>query len=173
MSPPKENRDGESWRGSWRAVIIAPSTSSTFQRRRVRHLASLRGSFRLEAAASVGRHKAAQNCTVLPWVSAKADCKEPKFLQIGVSLLESKAFQELSPATRLLYLAMCEDAAGRQSFEFPRSRFAHYGISNTAARAGIKKLIEAGFIVCEFSGKINREANRFRFSFAWKLNKPP
>jgi len=121
----------------------------------------------------VARRKAAQNCVVLPWVSAKADCREPKFLQVGVSLLESKAFQRLSPSTRLLYLAMCHDAAGHQEFEFPHSRFAHYGLSNGTARAGIDALIESGFITREYSGKIAREANRFRFSQSWKLKQQP
>ena len=116
------------------------------------------------------RRKAARNCIVLPWVSAKADCREPKFLQVGISLFESKAFQKLTPSQRYLYLCMCQDASGHQTFEFPRARFERYGIKNTAARDGIAALIEAGFITREYSGKIAREANQYRFSFAWKLD---
>lgn len=118
---------------------------------------------------ALARHKAAQNCQILPWLSQKANCKEPKFLQIGVSLFESDAFQALTPAQRYLYLCMCQDAGGHQVFEFPRARFTHYGISNTAARAGIERLIAEGFIEREFCGKFTREKSKYRFSLRWKL----
>lgn len=116
----------------------------------------------------LARHKLAQNCQILPWLSRKAACREPKFLQIGVSLFESKEFQELTPAQRYLYLCMCQDAAGHQTFEFPKARFDHYGISNTAARGGIEQLIERGFITREFCGKFTREKSKYSFSFKWK-----
>lgn len=64
-----------------------------------------------EVTYGLARHKLAQNCQILPWLSRKATCREPKFLQIGVSLFESKEFQELTPAQRYLYLCMCQDAA--------------------------------------------------------------
>ena len=120
----------------------------------------------------MARRKAAKNCAVLPWASAKPDCREPKFIQLGVSLFESAAFQALTPAQRILYLCMIQDASGHQEFEFSKARFARYGFSSSTARAGIEALIEAGFISRDYSGKIAREANRYRFSLAWKLDKP-
>lgn len=68
---------------------------------------------------------------------------------------------------------MCQDAAGQREFEFPHSRFAHYGISNATARRSIDALIAAGFISREYSGKISRDENRYRFSLAWKLEDTP
>lgn len=119
------------------------------------------------------RHKAAEHCAILPWLSGRPNCREPKFLQIGVSLFESSAFQSLTPAQRYLYLCMCQDAAGHQTFEFPKVRFKHYGIPNTTARDGIEALIASGFIIREFCGKFTREKSKFRFSFDWKLKEAP
>ena len=119
----------------------------------------------------MGRRKAAENCTILPWVSAKADNKEKKFLQIGVTLFENEAFQSLTPPQKIVYLAMCLDAGGSREFTFSKERFSHFGIPPSTARDAIEVLIQKGFITREFSGKLAHTKSLFRFSLDWKLKK--
>lgn len=108
--------------------------------------------------------------TVSPWLSARTDCREPRYIQAGVTLFEHPAFQELTPAQRLLYLAMCLDAGGKRKFTFSKARFTHYGVSNATARTAIDALIDAGFITRLYSGRTTREPSAYAFSDQWKLD---
>ena len=56
---------------------------------------------------------------ILPWLSARADNTEKRFIQPGNSLLLSPAFQSLSPGSRYLYLCMAMESGGRRRFLFP------------------------------------------------------
>lgn len=106
-----------------------------------------------------------------PWVSANIDNREPAgYAQVGTSLFESKAFHALTPSQRYCYLCMVCYAKGRREFEFPRKCFKQFGIPHGTARASIDGLITAKFIEREYSGKIMRDANKYRFSLGWKLN---
>lgn len=111
------------------------------------------------------------NYCIVTWLTAKADCREPKYIQAGVTLFEHPAFQSLTPAQRCLYLAMCLDAGGHREFTFSKSRIEHYGFSYATGRDGIAALIANGFIVQLFSGQPTREKNGYAFSEKWKLNK--
>ena len=119
----------------------------------------------------MGRRKAAQHCDIRPWLSAKSDGKEGRFLQIGNSLLLCDAFQSLSGGAKTLYLCMAMESAGRKDFEFSASAMKKYGIVPRCARRWITELTESGFISCESSGKNTRTANQYSFCFDWKTKK--
>ena len=117
------------------------------------------------------RHK--NSYTILPWLSGRSDCREPRYIQAGVTLFEHPAFQALTPAQRLVYLAMCIDAGGKREFTFSKARFTHYGVSNATARAAIAELIDAGFITRLYSGRTTREPSAYAFSDRWKVDRGP
>lgn len=52
--------------------------------------------------------------TIKPWLSARLDCKEGRFIQVGNSLLLSKEFQALTAGARFLYLCMTMESGGRE-----------------------------------------------------------
>ncbi len=120
----------------------------------------------------VGR-KRKKGYTIVPWLSGREDCKEPHYIQVGVTLFEHPAFQALSPVQRYLYLCMTHDAEGRREFTFSKARFCKYGISNSAARDGINVLIKKGFIVRLYSGQATREKSGYAFSNQWKVKTYP
>ena len=76
----------------------------------------------------MGRGKAAVHCNIRPWLSAKADCKEGRFIQIGNSLLLSEQMGKLKPGARYLYLCMTMEAGGKREFTFPASSAEKYHI---------------------------------------------
>ncbi len=120
----------------------------------------------------MARRKAAKNCEILPWLSARADRSEGRFLQIGNSLLLSKAFQNLSAGAQMLYVNMAMESGGRRDFIFPRSAAKKYGVSPRSLLRYIDELAGAGFI--EKASMANlRQPNEYRFSFIWKEEKPP
>lgn len=116
----------------------------------------------------MARHKAATSCKILPWLSAKANNSEGRFLQLGNSLLLSKEFQGLSAGTQMTYLFMALDAGGRSDFTFPLSSAKKYGISESSFNRHIKELIQKNFIALVSSGRTTREPNKYRFTYGWK-----
>jgi len=123
----------------------------------------------------MGRHKAAVNCDMRPWLSAKRDCREQGFIQVGYSLFESKAFNSLKPGAQMLYLRMAKEAKGRQTVTLSHSRAVKYhGIASTSFDRYITELCEAGFITLEDDdNRYQYAANVYRFSNAWKANPAP
>lgn len=114
------------------------------------------------------RHKAAQNCKFQFWMSARQDCKEGRFIQVGNSLLLSEAFQELSMGARNLYMCMAMESGGKRAFTFPQLSGKKYGFPPRSMRRYQQELIDAGFIELESSGKITREKNAYLFSARWR-----
>ncbi len=124
----------------------------------------------------MARHKAAKNCTVLPWLSSRKDNEEGRFIQVGNSLLltrkdengtERNRFLQLSFAARFCYLCMTLEAAGKRSFEFPLKAAKKYNIPPATFRRSVKELEAAQFIVKQ-SGKTVRQPNLYDFCFDWK-----
>lgn len=122
------------------------------------------------------RRKAAENCPLKPWESARRDCKEKRFIQVGNSMLLPKysedkkqvnPFYDLKTGEKYLYFCMCLESGGRRDFRFPLSSAKKYGISNGSFRTYLETLISKGFIKRE-SGKTTREANNYSFMFDWK-----
>ena len=105
---------------------------------------------------------------MLPWLSARLDNKEGRFIQIGNSFLLSKEVQDLSPGARLMYLAMAMESAGKREFTFSRSTAQKFGISETTAARYIKELSSSGFIEMVSCGRFARVANVYSFSMNWK-----
>ena len=109
--------------------------------------------------------------TMLPWMSAKADGREKRFLQVGNSLLLSKKFQSLGTGARLLYLCMAMESGGRRTFLLPRTAAKKYGVPSTSLRRYIKQLADGGFIKVT-SNKNLRKPNVYEFSSAWRTDDP-
>lgn len=107
---------------------------------------------------------------MLPWLSAKADCKEGRFLQIGNSIMLSKSFQNLSFGAQMMYFCMALESGGRIDFQFPHSAVLKYGFNKNYGAKYIKELCGAGFVELVNSGKTVREANEYKFSLKWKIN---
>lgn len=117
----------------------------------------------------MGRGKAAQRSAIAWYLSANADNKEGRFIQVGNSLLLSKRFQELSDGARTLYFCMAMEAGGKSELEFPASCFAKYGIPERSARRRIQELVTKGFISRD-SGWTVRQPNKYKF-LPWKAEK--
>lgn len=105
---------------------------------------------------------------MLPWLSAKADCREGRFLQIGNSFFLSKGTQNLSTGARCLFLTMALESGGKRSFVFPRATALKYGFSESSFLRYVKELVAARFIEVVSCGRFARLPNEYRFSFGWK-----
>lgn len=114
------------------------------------------------------RHKAAINCTVLPWASAKADNKEKRFLQLGNSLLFNEQFHHLSAGAKHLYICMMMESGGHRDFLFPQSAAKKYGIAPASFWRYVAELADAKFIRVQ-SMKNLRQKNEYAFSSEWKI----
>ena len=119
------------------------------------------------------RRKAAPNCSIPFWMSAKPDCREGRFLQVGNSLLLSPEFRGLSMGARCLYLCAAMEAGGKRNFTFPQSAATKYGIPARSMRRYLQELVTAGFVDVESSGRWRRESNRYLFSMSWRGQQSP
>ena len=113
------------------------------------------------------RRKAAENCTVLPWLSGKPDNREKRFLQVGNTLLFVSSFQSLSAGAKHLYLCMAMESGGRRDFVFPHAAAKKYGFAARSFDRYVAELVRAGFLECA-SMKNLRQPNKYRFSLQWK-----
>jgi hypothetical protein len=111
---------------------------------------------------------------MLPWLSARSDCKDQRFIQLGNSLLLSYQWQHLKPGASNLYLCMCMEAGGQRQFQFPRSTAQNkYGIDDASFRRYTRELLEAKFIILVSSGACSKQPNIYAFSDGWKDKKTP
>ena len=101
------------------------------------------------------------------WLSARPDSAEKRFIQVGNTLLLSKAFQELSIGAQHTYLCMAMESGGKREFIFPLSAAKKYGISKNSLTRHVEELSAAKFITVQ-SGKTVRQPNLYAFSFEWK-----
>ncbi len=120
----------------------------------------------------MGRPKAAVNCSILPWLSARADGKEKRFIQIGNSLLLSDTMKGLKQGARYLYLCMAMEAGGKRVFTFPANSAKKYGIPQNSFARYKGELISSGLIRVKESGKNTREKNIYEFSIGWQSGSP-
>lgn len=115
------------------------------------------------------RCKSAKNCSILPWLSAKVDNREGRFLQAGNSLFLSKSFQNLSTGARWLYLSMSIEAGGKRDFAFTHSAARKFGVSPSSYDRFLKELKDGGFIEKVEDENLTQYApGRYRFSLGWK-----
>ena len=107
--------------------------------------------------------------SVKPWLSARPDHKEGRFIQVGNSLLFSKAFQDLSAGARFLYLCMAMEAGKVSNVLFPRGAGKKYGISATSFDRQIRELQEKGFLTRIESPSLGRcDPGRYKFIQDWQ-----
>jgi hypothetical protein len=122
--------------------------------------------------ASKGRPKAAVQVEIKPWLSAKRDSKEGRFIQVGNTLLLSKKFHKLSTGARQMYLCMAMESGGRRNFNFSKGTGTKYGFPYTSHTRFIKELIESRFIIC--TKRFHTIKNEYEFSFLeWKADTEP
>lgn len=108
-----------------------------------------------------------------PWLSEREDGCEKRFIQVGNTLLLSKAFQRLKPGARQLYLCMAMEAGGRRDFLFPQAAAKKYGFAPRTFWEYVRELEEHRFILCRSMRNLRRP-NEYRFSFVWKgVRSPP
>ena len=114
------------------------------------------------------------NGQLLPWMSARLDCKEKRFLQLGNSLFFSDTFQQLNAGSRWLYLCMAIESGGKREVTFSRAIAKKYGIPRNSFSRQIKELKDSGFIEVSMEGNLWQfEPSVYRFSFEWKQKIQP
>lgn len=115
------------------------------------------------------RKKAAQNVPIKPWLSARQDCREGRFIQVGNSFLLNKRVQSLSAGAFRLYLGMCMESGGAQHFTFTHGNGRNYGVSNTSYDRYVRELVEVGLVERVIDENLSRfKPNEFRFISTWK-----
>lgn len=120
----------------------------------------------------MAKKKAAERCSIRPWLSARPDCKERRFLQIGDSLLFSDSFKSLSAGAQMLFFCMAMESGGQRSLVFPLSAAKKYGIAQRSFRRYLEELEAAGFIEKVSLANL-RKPNEYTFSLSWKVARPP
>ena len=106
-----------------------------------------------------------------PWVTAKPDGMEKRFIQIGDTLVYHPAWLALSAGAKVLYLYMCMESGGKNEFIIPQRVYGRF-TDGKAFRRAKKVLIDAGFIEIAHNGANTRTENIYRFCYGWK-NRPP
>lgn len=115
------------------------------------------------------KRRAAENCQILPWLSAKADCKEKRFLQLGNSFLFSESVKGLSTGARWVYICMSMEAAGKRDFTFTHTAARKYGVPSSSYDRYLVELKNGGFIEKVDGEDLAQYApGRYRFTLGWK-----
>lgn len=111
---------------------------------------------------------------LLPWLTAKQDNKEGRFLQVGNSLLLDKRFQKLNTGARQLYFCIAMEAGGKKTVAFPHSAAKKYGFPKSSFERFIKILQEQGYIERIENGSYSQFApNVYQISLAWRTKPAP
>lgn len=113
--------------------------------------------------------------TLLPWLSARPDGKEGRFIQVGNSLMLDRRFQKLSAGARWLYLCLAVEAGGKRSVKFSRGVTAKkYGIPKNSFSRHCEELEGAGFIQrIEDGDFLQFRPAEYAFSLDWKSKTAP
>lgn len=104
---------------------------------------------------------------LVPWLSAREDNVEKRFIQVGNTMLFNGAFRSLTVGCRYAYFCMAMESGGQRRFLFPQAAAKKYGLKPTSLRRYIDELETAGFLRV-YSGRATREPNRYEFRFDWK-----
>ena len=116
------------------------------------------------------RPKAATQVDIDPWLSANADNREGRFIQVGNSFLLSKHYQSLSLSARCMYICMTMESGGKRKFEFPKSAGKKFGFPYTSYTRNLKELLDNQFIKCTQKNGNLRKANVYEFCMDWKID---
>lgn len=104
---------------------------------------------------------------IVPWLTAKENEIDKRFIQVSNSILLNETFQSLSANSQMVYLCMSMESGGQSEFVFPKRAFEKYNISYSTARRSINELKQKRFITYE-SGANVRKNNKFKFCYDWK-----
>jgi len=99
------------------------------------------------------------------------DCIEHHgYIQLGDSVLQSKAFQSLSASTRFVYLCLASAAKQKPTVQISHGNMKRfYGISGTTFDRAIAQLQEAGFVkIVLDEDRSQYVTNTYRFVSDWK-----
>lgn len=109
---------------------------------------------------------------LLPWMSARKDCREKRFLQIGNSLFVAKesAFKNLTSGAQILYLCMAMEAGGKREVPFSRTTALKYGLNKNTFNRSLKELEEHRFISIVPDKSEPFKPSVYRFDFDWKTD---
>lgn len=117
----------------------------------------------------MARRKAARNCAISPWSSAKPDGRENRFTQIGNSFMLSEKVHGLSSGARWLYIGMVMECGGKREFVFTHGAAKKYGVPPSSYDRYVKELKDGGFIErLEDDDLAQYAPGRYRFDFKWK-----
>ena len=111
--------------------------------------------------------KGSKKYRLQPWLSAKVNCDDGRFLQVGNSLLLSPRFHELTQGAQMTYLCMALESGGRREFVFPQAAAKKYNISPASLRRHVKELERQGFLIVRSMASLRRP-NQYQFSLIWK-----
>lgn len=92
------------------------------------------------------RRRNARNCIIVPWLSARKDNREGRFVQLGNSLLLSPAYQALTGTAKLLLLTMAMESAGHSTVVYTHGTARKYGIPGSSYDRAINDLRAAGMV---------------------------
>ena len=114
------------------------------------------------------------NGQLLPWMSARLDCKEKRFLQVGNSLFFSPIFQQLKAGSQMLYLCMAIESGGNRDVVFSQKTAKKYGIPKSSFDRYIKELRDTGFVKVSIEGNMWQfKPTVYCFLFDWKQKVQP
>ena len=89
------------------------------------------------------------------------------YIRLTNSLINCRAFRELSVNAQMLYIRMCMHARGKYTFTYPRKEHAN-DMSQATFQKCKEELIKNGFIKLAQSGRCTRTDNVYTFSYDWK-----
>ena len=93
-----------------------------------------------------GRHRNARNCIIVPWLSARKDNREGRFIQVGHSLLLSPEYQALTGTAKHLLLTMALESGGHSTVVYTHGTARKYGIPGSSYDRAINDLRAAGMV---------------------------
>lgn len=99
------------------------------------------------------------------WETTKENGIEKRYIRIGSTKLARMT--ELSSSAFKIFVCMCMESAGKESFEFPRSKYKDYMSSRTFEKVKTE-LIKKGYIEEIEQNKNLRKPNVYRFVSSWK-----
>lgn len=99
------------------------------------------------------------------WESTKENGIEKRYVRLASTKIAK--MHNLSSSAFKIFMFMCMESAGKQTFEFPRSKYKDFMSSSTFDSAK-KELIERGFIEEIEKNQNLRKANVYKFSSGWK-----
>lgn len=110
------------------------------------------------------------NGQLLPWMSARKDCREKRFLQVGNSLFVAKEspFKKLTSGAQILYLCMAMESGGKREVPFSRTTALKYGLNKNTFTRCVKELEDQRFISIAPEKSEPFKPTVYRFDFDWK-----